>query len=96
MKKIFLYFNTIKYLKWRQLYFKLVRKVIKPRVTEKFRDTLVNRSKKWHHELLFADRIDRNLNVTFLNKCRSLKLPNDWNNEEPSKLWVYKLHYFED
>ena len=23
-------------------------------------------------------------------------MPADWNNESPSKLWVYNLHYFED
>ena len=25
-----------------------------------------------------------------------LNLPLDWNNEHPSKLWTYNLHYFED
>ena len=32
----------------------------------------------------------------FLNYTKKLDLPADWNNEFPSKLWVYNLHNFED
>ena len=31
-----------------------------------------------------------------LNQSKKLDLPNDWNDESFSKLWVYNLHYFED
>ena len=31
-----------------------------------------------------------------MNYTKKLELPADWDNELPSKLWVYNLHYFED
>ena len=31
-----------------------------------------------------------------MNYEKVLNLPLDWNNEHPSKLWTYNLHYFED
>lgn len=32
----------------------------------------------------------------FLNEERLLVFPEDWNSPEPSKLWIYNLHYFDD
>ncbi|MDB4253489.1 heparinase II/III family protein, partial [Gammaproteobacteria bacterium] len=37
-----------------------------------------------------------NSEASFLNHTKILNLPHDWNDELPSKLWVYNLHYFED
>ena len=45
---------------------------------------------------LYGNKIDSQLEACFLNHTKKLDLPADWNNESPSKLWVYNLHYFED
>ena len=96
MKKLFLLFNTLRYLKWQQIYFRLERKLIKPKVTESFQGLKPNRSETWEHLPLYDSKIDIQLNACFLNHAKKLDFPADWNNEAPSKLWVYNLHYFED
>lgn len=96
MRKLFLLFNTLRYLKWQQIYFRLVRRLIKPKVTESFQGPKPKRSKTWEHLPLYGNKIDSQLETCFLNHTKKLDLPGDWNNESPSKLWVYNLHYFED
>ena len=96
MRKLFLLFNTLRYLKWQQIYFRLVRKLIKPKVTESFQGPKPKRSRTWEHLPLYGNKIDSQLEACFLNHTKKLDLPADWNNESPSKLWVYNLHYFED
>ncbi|MDB4229134.1 heparinase II/III family protein [Paracoccaceae bacterium] len=73
-----------------------MRKLIKPKVTERFYGSKPQRSKAWKHLTLYNDKIDSQLEACFLNQTKKLDLPADWNNESPSKLWVYNLHYFED
>ena len=96
MRKLFLLLNTLRYLKWQQIYFRLVRKLIKPKVTEIFKGSKPKLSKTWEHLPLYANKINIQLEACFLNYTKKLDLPADWNNESPSKLWVYNLHYFED
>ena len=96
MNKLFLIYNTLRHLKWQQIYFRLVRKFIKPKVTERFQGSKPKRSKPWEHFLLYGNKIDSQLEACFLNHTKKLDLPADWNNESPSKLWSYNLHYFED
>ena len=96
MKKLFQFFNTLRYLKWQQIYFRLVRKLIKPKVTESFEGSKPKRSKTWVHLPLYTSKIDSQSEACFLNYTKRLDFPADWNNESPSKIWVYNLHYFED
>ena len=96
IRKLFLLFNTLRHLKWQQIYFRVVRKLIKPKITEIFDGVEPNRSAIWQHMTLFDGNINHELEACFLNHTKKLDLPADWNNESPSKLWVYNLHYFED
>ena len=96
MKKLFLLFNTLRYLKWQQIYFRLVRYLIKPKVTDNFHGANPNRPHKWEHILLYKEKINKQFEACFLNHTKRLDFPNDWNSELPSKLWVYNLHYFEE
>ena len=96
MYKVLLFINTVKYLKWQQVYFRLVRKFIKPKVTDKFNGSIPKRSDAWEQLKLYEEKIDPLLNACFLNEPKKLNLPNDWNNDDFSKLWTYNLHYFED
>ena len=96
MKKLFLLFNTLRYLKWQQIYFRLLRKLIKPKVTESFQGLKPKRSKTWKHLSLYDSKIDDQLEACFLNHTKKLDFPADWNNETLSKIWIYNLHYFED
>ena len=96
MRKFVLLVNTLRYLKWQQVYFRLQRKLVKAKVTEKFHGIEPRRSEAWEHLTLYDDKIDHQLEVFFLNYAKKLELPLDWNNQSLSKLWVYNLHYFED
>ena len=96
MRKLFLLFDTLRYLKWQQICFRLVRVLIKPKVTESFKGPKPKLSKTWENLPLYDNKIDSQLKACFLNHTKKLDLPADWNNESPSKLWVYNLHYFED
>ena len=96
MPNFFLLINTLKYLKWQQIYFRLMRKLIKPKITEIFDGVQPKRSVIWQHITLYDDKINYELEACFLNHTKKLDLLADWNNESPSKLWVYNLHYFED
>lgn len=96
MSKLLLFINTIKYLKWEQIYFRLVRKFIKPKVSEIYQGGKPQSSEAWIHQTLYNDKINNQMEASFLNHSKKLDLPADWNNEIYSKLWVYNLHYFED
>lgn len=96
MGKLLLLINTVKYLKWQQIYFRLLRKFVKPKVTDKFSGSIPKRSRVWKHLTLYEEKIDKRLNACFLNHSKQLDLPTDWNNKGCSKLWIYNLHYFED
>lgn len=96
MKKLLLLLHTLKYLRWPQFYFRLYRKVKRPKVTELFSGAVAPRSQKWINCTLYKEKITADLSATFLGYSKQLQLPADWNDESHSKLWVYNLHYFED
>jgi len=96
IKNILLLVNTLKYLKWRQVYFRVVRKFNKPKVSDDYQGFSPARSIVWLHVALYEEKIVSTLNARFLNHTKKLDFPIDWDNEVPSKLWVYNLHYFED
>lgn len=96
MKRFLLLFNTLRYLKWQQIYFRLARQLFKPKVTEKYLGPNPIRPKNWQHLMIYKNKLNHKLEASFLNHTKKLNLPTDWNRELPSKLWVYNLHYFED
>ena len=96
LKEIILLANTVRYLKWQQIYFRVIRKLFKPQVTEMFQEDSLRFSGEWQHIELYDKKINTNLEACFLNYKKTLDFPTDWNNEKLSKLWTYNLHYFED
>lgn len=96
MRKLILYFHTIKYLQFSQIYFRIYRKFIKAKVIENFKGELPLRNDRFMSVSLFDEKITTDLSATFLNHTVQLNLPHDWNDESHSKLWTYNLHYFED
>ncbi len=96
MKKLLLLFHTLKYLRWPQFYFRIYRKLVKPKVTEQYSGHEPQKSALWVHAPLYEEKISPQLAATFLGFTKQLDLPADWNDESHSKLWVYNLHYFED
>ena len=96
MLKLLLLINTVKYLKWEQIYFRFARKFLKPKVTEIYSGHEPQSPKVWIHQTLYDDKINNQFEALFLNYAKKLDFPSDWNNQTISKLWLYNLHYFED
>ena len=96
MNKILLYYNTIKYLKFKQIFFRFYRYIFKPKVTDVLDCIIDQKPKSWIHQELYEEKIDKDLRATFLNHQKKLNLPFDWHSNLPSKLWNYNLHYFEE
>jgi len=96
IRNLLLLFVTVRYLKWQQIYFRLARKFLKPKETEKLQGSISSLSASWVDLSLYDEKINIKLEACFLSHNKILDFPSDWNNESPSKLWVYNLHYFED
>ena len=96
MYKFLLLLNTLKYLKWSQVYFRIYRKFFKPKVTEHYTGSVQRRNDHFVCASLFDEKITHDLSASFLNHTKKVNFPHDWNDECHSKLWVYNLHYFED
>lgn len=96
MKRFLLYVNTLRYLKWQQVFFRIYRKIRRPKISSHITNFNIHRSKAWNHLPLHDEKISTSLRANFLNKRKLLVFPRDWTDESPSKLWVYNLNYFED
>ena len=95
-KKIQLLFNTVKYLKTGQIFNRIQRKLIKPKVN--LFDIPKNSypSRRIKPVIKCSQRIYSESRFKFLNKEFILKTPEDWNTKKQDKLWLYNLHYFDD
>lgn len=99
-QKIKLYFYTIRYLKWKQIYYQ-----VKYRVRRKWRKLIkFNYNIKYPHDfklLKFGASIDNYITYfgekkfKFLNISYEFKNKIDWDYPNIGKLWTYNLNYFE-
>jgi len=93
--KLLTYFHTLKYVKFSQIYYRIVKRFTHPRTNEVV-GTLTERSGNWVCHSLYKQKLFDNYQVRFLNKDGAVNNRSDWNNEEHAKLWLYNLHYFDD
>lgn len=96
IRKIFLYLNTIKYLKISQIFYRFYYFFLSIKNFSIPTGLKPIKLKNWKHLSLYDEKIDEELNTSFLNIEKKLNLPEDWNNSSFDKLWLYNLHYFED
>lgn len=94
LKQLAKMFHTLKYLKFKQVYYRFYNKVKKPAVTDFNLDA---RNKwQWDGPSLNPQSILNANKVVFLSKQATIEVVGDWNSAEHSKLWLYNLHYFDD
>jgi hypothetical protein len=97
LKKVLLYFHTLKYLKWKQVryraYYYLRKKLgIEPKIPE-YKDN--NRKADFtNHVILYKTWLGGNA-FRFLNLEKDFGNEIDWNYSGYGKLWTYNLNYFE-
>jgi len=93
LRKAFLYWHTIIHLKPVQIYYRLWRRLYRPRPTDELPPALRKTNHRWispvqsRQTLFGADEFE------FLGKPGSLKKVG-WNGSERDKLWRYNQHYF--
>ena len=96
MRKIFLYLNTIRFLKVQQIFYRLKNILFKRKFINTSYEVVPRRSGAWKDCFINEERFSSDYQVKFLNSSKTLDFPSDWNKEYVSKLWLYNLHYFED
>lgn len=87
-------FHTLKYLKFKQIYYRLYYRFKSPKV--KRAEIFGNQSWNWQGPSLFKQTVFTEFHVRFLNKDGEIVGSEDWNSDKYSKLWLYNLHYFDD
>lgn len=93
IKKVFFIFNTVRYLKFNQIFYRLIKSFRRVKVLDKGIYNLRNDLPMFVHvDLIPSSYIDNDCFI-FLNKKNSIS---NWNNESYDKLWLYNLHYFDD
>jgi uncharacterized heparinase superfamily protein len=95
MRKFFLYYNTLKFLKPKQFLYRLKYRLCSPRPMQSpapAQAKTIIKAAPWlntKQSLLPPDKF------IFLNKEHNLESSKDWNNSDWNKLWLYNLHYFD-
>ncbi|PHQ94063.1 MAG: heparinase [Pseudoalteromonas sp.] len=95
MAKLSVYFHTLKYLKFTQVYHRVLKRFVHPKVhlvTAERAEILG----QWVGKELYPQKFLNETDVDFLNHKGSVNSLNDWNNVKEEKLWLYNLHYFDD
>ena len=95
MRRIFLYFNTLRYLKWQQFIyrFKLFlppKKQVLPKKTPEINAFF------WPGNYFGEASFNKKNKAKFLNNEEDISKSSIWNSETLDKLWLYNLHYFDD
>ncbi len=93
--KLLTYYHTLKYLKFTQVYHRVLKKIKHPKI----RDVESVRSLgegAWITQKIYTQKFFDETNVIFLNCKGEVNKPSDWNSSKQNKLWLYNLHYFDD
>jgi len=93
LKKLFLYFNTIRHLTLKQLWYNFIRRIYKKNNIVDIDDVGCN-SLQLLQPIRYENKIDHE-SVCFLNERRSFDCVSDWVCIDEPKLWRYNLHYFD-
>ena len=94
-KVISLYFHTLKNLKFLQIYHRILKRLIRPKVNFLVGEQSVPIGRWVEHEL-YPQKLFNKTDVEFLNHRGKVNSSTDWNNDQKEKLWLYNLHYFDD
>ena len=93
---IYLYFNTIKYLKLIQIFYRFKNKLIKNKPREVVFKIRNQKNSNWIKHYIYDEKLSENGESYFLNTKKNINLPESWNDKNEPKLWLYNLHYFDD
>jgi uncharacterized heparinase superfamily protein len=92
-----LYFHTIKHLKAKQIFFRVLKYLnVQKRTDVALTYTGISKNTRpWIKSISKKVLIPENNKFSFLNVIQNVSSKDDWNNKNYSKLWLYNLHYFD-
>lgn len=94
MKRFLLLLNTLRYLKIRQIYYRVYYRFRKPRLRKLPASVVRSCFSAWPGLQFATPATLDGKTFTFLGE--TAELGDDWNSSEFSKLWLYNLHYHDD
>lgn len=92
--KLSAYYHTLKYLKFNQVFFRVIRRFFRPKLKD-VKGELSDLKGRWSPQNL-EQQLFANNKVKFLNINGVVNNHYEWNDAKHSKLWIYNLHYFDD
>lgn len=95
MTKLSIYFHTLKYLKFTQVYHRILKRFIHPKVNSVVGEPAFVVG-IWVVQEIYPQKFLNEIDVEFLNHKGAVNSLEDWNNNKEEKLWLYNLHYFDD
>ena len=95
LENIRLYYDTIKFLKLSQVYWRLKYKIFKSKPQKVFNISHEKWLERWCSPLWSADLWDGGSSFKFLGEEAEVKTDHDWGVNHKSTLWVYNLHYLD-
>jgi uncharacterized heparinase superfamily protein len=101
LKNIFiygpLYFHTIRHLKTKQIFFRVLRSLNLQKKTDiaVTHNGIRKSPRSWIKSISKKVFIPEDNNFLFLNLLQTVDSKSDWNNKNYTKLWLYNLHYFD-
>lgn len=95
MTKLCLYFHTLRYLKLKQIYYRLVFKILKPAADRKPRPNIRKSTGVWVEPCRRNQSLLDSETFLFFNHRECLSRVG-WNGDQMNKLWRYNQHYFDD
>ncbi|MBA5762792.1 alginate lyase family protein [Vibrio sp. 404] len=96
LEKIKTLFNTVKYLRFEQVFFRFLYKFKKPNITTVNGINIDSCNWHWSYPASNEQSFFSNRHVCFLSLDGDVGAVNSWNDPSMEKLWLYNLHYFDD
>ena len=94
LKIFWLYFHTLRHLKFAQVYGRLAFHIRSPKPDMRIAPSLRRLEAVWSEPLSREQSMLEEERFRFLNIEN--ELPKGWNSQSVEKLWLYNLHYFDD
>ena len=89
------YIYTIKYLKWKQIFYRIYYLFKKPAVSQVEAGSIHAWISDWASPVVFSSCLSNELIFSDLGESGNLQDLSIWNSSEHTKLWLYNLHYFD-
>jgi uncharacterized heparinase superfamily protein len=96
LRKLQLYFYTLRYLKLEQVWSRVTYRMLRPKPNLRPAPRLRSSSGTWVKPALKRASMVLPTRFRFLNIEHDISESADWNSTQISKLWLYNLHYFDD